>query len=221
MNWLTRFLTSIIGLKVVMATTGLMMVGFVIFHMLGNLQIFLGPEPIQYYADHVIRFWPEALWAARAGLLGAVVAHIASAMALVKRSGSARPVAYGKYSFLNPRMASRVMRIGGVVLLAFIVFHILHLTVGLSAIHPSFQEGKVFHNVTTGLGVWWVALFYIVAQSFLGLHLAHGIWSGCRTLGLSNPRWDALARNAGIGIAVVVAGGNILIPAAILIGLVK
>ncbi len=218
MNWLKRFLTSPIGMKMVMAASGLMLVGFVLFHMLGNLQVFIGKEAITYYAEHVIRFWPEALWLARFALLGAVVAHIASAVALVKRSGAARPIAYGKYKWLNERYAVRTMRWGGVIVLAFIAFHIAHLTLGRA--HPSFVEGDPFHNVVAGFKVWYVSLFYIIAQAALGMHLAHGVWSAFRTLGLNTPRWDGLARRAAIAIGGLVAAGNISIPLSVLLGVV-
>jgi succinate dehydrogenase / fumarate reductase, cytochrome b subunit len=213
MDWLSRFLTSHIGLKIVMALTGMMLVGFVIFHMVGNLQVFLGAESLNHYAE-MLGTWPEAKWMARIGLLGAVGAHMASAIALTRRSAGARPQAYGKYQWLNERYAVRTMRLGGLVLFLFIIYHLLHLTAG--TVHPSFREGDVYSNVISGFRVWWVSLFYMVAQVFLGLHLAHGVWSMFRTLGLATARWDTLLRRASIGVGAMVAIGNCSIPLAIL-----
>lgn len=227
MDWLKRFLGSTIGLKAVMAVSGVMLVGFVIAHMLGNLQVFMGREVFNHYGD-TLQSLGELLWIMRLGLLGAVVAHIASAVALILRSKAARPQGYKKHALIANKYAARTMRYGGLIVLAFIVYHLLHLTVG--NVHSDFVAyaptgtggvaGDAYHNLTVGLAHPAVAGFYILANVFLGLHLWHGVWSLCRTLGLGNPRWDAVAGKTATGIALLVSLGNISIPIAVLAGIV-
>lgn len=227
MDWLKRFLGSTIGMKVIMAVTGLMLFGFVVGHMAGNLQVFMGDEVYNAYAEK-LQGNPPLIWTARIGLLGAVLAHIGSAVVLTGRSRSARPEGYKARRWLAGRYAVRTMRFGGFVLLAFIVYHLLHLTVG--AVHPDFVHcvpaghGKVdcdaFHNLTVGLRNPAVAIFYIVAQVALGMHLAHGVWSMLRTLGLSNPRYDVLARGGAWAFGGLITVGNCSIAIACLAGLV-
>ena len=227
MNWLKRFLTSTIGLKVIMAVSGLALFGFVLGHLAGNLQVFLGREVFNSYAE-MLQGNRALIWTARVGLLGMVFAHIGSAATLVLRSKAARPVGYKKKRLLSGRYAAYTMRYGGILLLAFIVYHLLHLTAGV--VHPDFTHcvpagaGKVdcdaYHNLTVGLRHPGVAIFYILAQVGLGLHLAHGVWSMCRTLGLGNPRFDGLARGAALTFGGLVAAGNISIAVACLLELV-
>lgn len=227
MTWLQRFLGSTIGLKVTMAASGLALFGFVVAHMLGNLQVFLGPEVLNAYAES-LQSNQALIWTARIGLLAIIFAHMGSAAKLVMLSKAARPIGYKQKKWLAGRYAVRTMRFGGFVLLAFIVYHLLHLTVG--AVHPDFTHcvpaghGKVecdaYHNLTVGLSNPGVAFFYIVAQFALGLHLAHGVWSMARTLGLSNPRYDGIARTAAWGFGGLITLGNCSIAVACLMGLV-
>jgi succinate dehydrogenase / fumarate reductase cytochrome b subunit len=226
MSWLTRFLGSNIGLKIVMALSGFVLFGFTVGHMGGNLQVFLGPDVFNAYAASLQGNAP-LLWGVRLTLLAAVSAHIYSAVALTLRSKAARPQGYKERKFLSGSYAARTMKFGGIVLLAFIVYHLLHLTVG--AAHPSFEHCHLenghlacsaYHNLTVGLSNPLVAGFYMLAQVFLGMHLAHGVWSLARTLGLSNPRYDALARKAAWTFGGLVSGGNIVIALACLLGIV-
>lgn len=226
MTWLKQFLSSSIGLKIVMALSGLGLFGFVIAHMLGNLQVFMGADKFNAYA--AMMQGNPLLWPARIGLLGMVGAHIASAATLVMRSNKARPVGYKQHTWLSGSYAVRTMRYGGVLLLAFIVYHLLHLTLGSA--HASFQhcmsDGKggltcfAFQNLVSGLSNPAVAAAYIVAQVALGLHLAHGVWSLCRTLGLGNPRYDGPARTAAMFFGALITAGNCSIAIAILSGVV-
>jgi len=227
MSWLGRFLLSTIGLKIVMAVSGLMLVGFVLAHMLGNLQIFLGPDAINSYGA-AMQSNQALLWVARSGLIAAVLAHIGSAAKLTMQSKAARPVATRSKTWFDQRYAVRTMRWGGIILLAFIVYHLLHFTVG--TVHPDFVHcgetaGEftcgVYQNVVSGFQVWPVAAFYILAQVFLGLHLTHGIWSMTRTLGQGNPRWDGIARKAAMAIGLGVFIGNCSIPVAVLAGILS
>ena len=227
MNWLKRFLGSTIGLKVIMALSGLALFGFVLGHLAGNLQVFLGREAFNAYAE-ALQGNQALVWFVRVSLLGIVFAHIGSAVTLTMRSKAARPVGYKSRKWLSGSYAVRTMRFGGLVLLAFIVYHLLHLTVG--TVHPDFTHcvpaghGKVdcdaFHNLTVGLRNPAVAGFYIISQLALGMHLAHGVWSMCRTLGLANPRFDGLSRKAAWTFGGLVAAGNISIAVACLAGLV-
>lgn len=218
----TSVLTSTIGLKAIMAVTGIALFGFVIAHMLGNLQVFLPREGDGTWAlDAYGRSLHElghggAIWVARAGLLAMFTAHIASAWMLTRRSSRARPVGYREWSAKQSTYASRTMRITGPIVLLFVVYHLLHLTLG--SVHGDFQSGRVQHNVTTGLAVPLAALVYVVAMVALGVHLYHGIWSLLQTLGLAHPRYEKLRRGAAAGFATLVVLGNVSIPIAALAG---
>lgn len=215
---------SSIGKKVVMAVTGAVLVLYVIAHMLGNLKIYQGPEKINSYG-HFLREvgYPvlghgEFLWIARIVLLAIVVLHIVAAYQVSVMSLRARDVAYKRRESIASNYASRTMRWSGVILGAFIVFHILHLTTGDA--HPKFEEGEVFQNMVIGFQQWGASLFYIIANLLLGLHLFHGIWSGFQTLGISNPRHHQWRRTVAAVIAIAVTAGNISIPLAVLGGIV-
>ena len=213
-------ISSSIGLKVVMAVTGLVLFGFVFVHMLGNLQMFLGPEAMNQYA----RFLRELLhgtgvWVARAGLLAAVALHIGASWSLTRTNWKARPVAYRVVAHDASTYASRTMRWSGPILLLFIVYHLLHLTVG--SVHPGFVTEDVYRNVIVGFSVWPVSAFYVLAMLALGLHLRHGVWSLLQSLGLSHPRWNA-ARGAAASIfAALVVLGFLSVPLAVLAGVLR
>jgi len=217
MWWLPLY-RSTIGKKVIMAITGLIMVGFVVLHMLGNLQAFQGAARINAYSA-LIHSTGELLWVARAVLLAAVILHIDAAIQLTRIAQAARPQAYAERRTQVATVASRTMRWGGVVLAAFIVFHILHMTTG--TVHPSFTPGDVYHNLVTGFRVWPVAVFYLVAMGALGFHLYHGVWSSARTLGIARPSPHPLHRPVAVVVAVAVAAGFALIPIAVLAGWVR
>lgn len=227
MKWLTKFLTSTIGMKVLMAVTGLMLFGFVVVHMVGNLQVFLGEHTYNHYAQ-MLQGNPEIVWIARMALLGAVVAHMFSAISLTMRSKSARPQGYKMKTWLSGTYAVRTMRFGGFVLLAFIVFHLAQFTiagVGVEGFRHCAWVGNEFtcyayQNFVQGFQNPAIVGFYIVAQAFLGLHLAHGVWSMLRTLGMTNPRHDALARKAASLFGVVMFMGNAIMPIAVIAGYV-
>lgn len=227
MGWLSRFLKSNMGLKVIMALSGFALVGFVVVHMLGNLQIFLGANALNHYGE-MLQGNKEILWILRIGLIAAVLAHIYSAVVLTMRSKAARPVGYKVHKRVSESYSARTMRVGGFIVLAFVVFHILHLTTG--TVHPEFQHCAdvsgdftcyVYENVVAGFHQNWpVVAFYVVAQIAIAMHLSHGVWSMFRSLGMNNPRSDAMARKAAIGIATVVGFFNCFIPIAVAAGLV-
>ncbi len=214
------FVESTIARKAVMAVTGIVLVLFIVGHLLGNLTLYIGPEAINAYGAFLRSFvhgW--ALWAARATLLTCAVLHVWSAASLTLDSWAARPKGYRRWEPKDSTYASRTMRWGGVILLAFIVFHILHLTLG--TVHPSFEPGDVYHNVVAGFQVWPVSVFYVVAMALLALHLDHGVWSMLATLGLSHPRYRAWARALARALAIVVLVGNCSFPIAVLAGWVR
>lgn len=215
------FFSSTVGKKMVMAVTGIVLVLFVIGHMIGNLQVFIGPEAMNHYAELLRELLHGSfLWIARGGLLLAVLLHIWAATALTLGSWAARPVGYRRRQrWTESTYASRTMKWGGPILLIFIVYHLLHFTTG--TVHGNFIAGDVYHNVIAGFSVPWVSGFYIFAQLVLGLHLYHGVWSMLQTLGLSHPSYNRIRLGASIAIALVVVVGNISIPVAILAGAVS
>src|SRR3712207_1394324 len=201
-----------------MAVTGLIGVGFVVGHMLGNLQVFLGPAKFNAYA-HFLQSLGELLWLVRGVLLAAVVLHVIAAVQLSRRRLVSRPVGYRQGSQHEvSTFASRTIRWGGLFLLVFIVFHILHFTT--LTIFPSYSTTDVYANVVRGFSVWWVVVLYVAAMAALGLHLYHGIWSSLRTLGASKPSPNPLRRPAAAALAVVVWLGFTVVPLAVFAGLI-
>lgn len=216
---------STIGKKMVMAVTGGILFLFVLGHMAGNLKAFQGPDKYNAYAAFLREagspVFPhgQLLWIARVVLLVAVGLHIWAAVDLTLRSYAARPVGYRQPVHLEDSYASRTMRWGGVVILAFVVFHLLHLTFG--SVHPDFVPGDVYHNFVTGFQVLPVSLAYMVAMIVLGFHLYHGVWSTFQTLGVNHPRYNRLRRGFAAVITFIVVIGNLSMPVAVLAGLIR
>ena len=214
------YVASTIGRKVVMAVTGVVLFGFVLGHFVGNLTLYLGPEAINHYSEFLHGFLHGGgLWVARAVLLTCAVLHVWSATSLTLESWAARPRGYRRWTAKDSTYASRTMRWGGVILAAFIVFHLMNLTFGDA--HPDYVRGDVYHNVVAAFQVWPVSVFYVVAMAALGLHLDHGVWSMCQTLGLSHPRYKRWARGAALGFALLIVAGNCSFPIAVLAGWVR
>jgi len=218
MNWLQRFWDSTVGKKVVMAVTGGILVAFVIGHMAGNLQMFIGADAMNRYAAF-LKSTGELLWLARLGLLVAVVVHIIAATQLTLRNRAARPVDYAKREPQVSTIASRTMRWGGVLLLLFIPYHLMHFTTG--TLHPAFSHTGVYGNVILGFRSPVVVGFYVVAMVFLGLHLFHGIWAATRTLGVDKRSPSPLERIAALWLAIIVWAGFTVIPVAVLLGILQ
>ena len=221
MNRSDAFACSTIGRKVVMAGTGLVLFGFVFAHMLGNLQMFL---PDHEAINHYGKFLQEMLhgggiWVARAVLLGSVSLHIWAAWSLTRTSWKARPVPYKVVAPDASTYASRTMRWSGPILFLFIVYHLLHFTIG--SVHPAFVEGEIYRNVIVGFSFWPVAVAYVIAILALGLHLRHGAWSMLQTLGASHPQWDRLRNLAATAFTVIIVLGFISVPLAVLAGVLK
>ena len=213
------FLGSTIGKKVVMASTGIVLFGFVLAHMVGNLQLYLGAEALDRYAVFLREFLHGGgLWIARAVLLACVVLHIWAATSLTLADRAARPVGYREYEARESTWASRSMRWSGVVILVFVVYHLLDMTFGV--VNPGFEAGHVYRNVVASFRSVPVSLFYIAAMLLLWSHLRHGVWSMLRTLGLSHPRYEEVAHRLAAVFATVVVAGNISFPLAVLFGVV-
>jgi succinate dehydrogenase / fumarate reductase, cytochrome b subunit len=219
MNTLLKFWRSTIGKKVVMGVTGLIGLGFVIGHMAGNLQAFSGAEKLDAYGALLHGPLHELVLLARVVLIGAVILHITAAYQLTMLSRAARPVDYAGRKPQVSTFASRTLRWGGVLLLVFIVFHILHFTIG--SVHPDFVEGKIYRNLLVGFQNKWVAVFYLISMASLAMHLFHGAWSSMRTLGLAKQSAHPLKRYLPVALAVVVSCGFAAIPLAFLLGILK
>jgi succinate dehydrogenase / fumarate reductase cytochrome b subunit len=217
---LARILGSSIGQKLVMAATGIILSGFIVGHMVGNLTVFKGAAAINAYGA-ALRKFPAVLWGVRFGLLLSVGLHIWAYLALSFKSWGARPKGYRVTSYKEASFASRTMRWTGPILGAFVIFHILHITTG--TIHPGFTyvSGDVYHNLVAGLSYAPVAAFYIVAMACLALHVFHGVWSLFQSLGISQPRYESFARRLATLFTIVVVGGFVIIPIAVLVGFLK
>ena len=226
--WALRLYRSTIGKKVIMAVTGIILVAFVVLHMLGNLQVFIGPEKMNTYSAF-LKSLGELLWLARLILLVALILHVTMAYQLAQRSRQARPIGYQRRDPQVSTVASRTMRWGGVLILVFVVFHILHFTTGTvfpwasrpDALYPAFSHTDVYGNVIAAFRSPWVVTFYVVAMLFLLLHLFHGAWSSVRTLGLTKPSPRPLQRRISTALALLVWLGFTAIPVAVFLGVIR
>jgi succinate dehydrogenase / fumarate reductase cytochrome b subunit len=215
---LARFYLTTVGKKFMMALTGIALLGFVFVHMVGNLQLFAGPAKLNAYAVF-LHSLPKILWTFRILILVSVLWHVLIAVQLTLRNWANRPRKYQVVKYREADVSSRTMIYGGIFLVAFVAYHLAQLTLGW--VGPTFDGKNVYGNVVAGFQVWWISLFYVVGMVFLGLHLYHGAWSLFQTLGLNHPLYNPLRRWLATGFAVVVAGANILMPVAVLAGVVK
>jgi succinate dehydrogenase / fumarate reductase, cytochrome b subunit len=214
-----RLFRSTIGKKIVMAVTGLLMLAFVIVHMLGNLKIFFGEQDFDQYA-HWLRTIGEPivhqtwyLWVQRTVLTAAMIGHIWAAASLSRQDLKARPIGYqhrrrGGY-------ATSTMRWGGVVLLLFIVYHILDLTMGVA--NPGADGIGPYGRVVADFHLWYITLAYVLAMLALGLHIAHGLWSAANTLGV-NAATTTAYRAVALTVASAVTLGFLIVPFGVIVG---
>jgi len=225
MAWFPDLYRSAVGKKAVMAATGIVLFAFVLGHFLGNLKLYLGPAALNTYSRFLHTVGEPVvpanvlLWAVRLVLIGCAVLHVWAAWQLSRVSRAARPDAYVAGTRIHTTYASRTMRWGGVIILLFVIYHLLHFTWG--TVHPSFLPGDVYHNVVTGFQVWWVSLFYIAAQVALGFHLYHGLWSMFQSLGWNHPRFNLWRNGFAHAFAWIITLGNVSFPVAVLSGLVR
>ena len=213
-----RFYDSTIGKKAVMAVTGVVLFGFLILHMLGNLQVFLGPAVMNHYAETLHGNLP-LLWGVRSLLLVSVVLHTWAALQLSALKNAARPVAYVKTANVQATTASRTMMLSGPVIAFFVIGHLLHLTTG--TIHPQFVELHAYQNLVYGFSNPIVAGLYIVGMILVGLHLRHGIWSMFQSIGFNHPRYTPLIQKFAAIFSWVLIAGFISVPISVLAGIVR
>ncbi len=215
-------LRSTVGRKQLMAVTGVLWFGFVFLHMVGMLKFFTGPESFDHYS-HWLRtlfspLFPHGwfLWLQRGGLTVALLLHIWAATSLTRQSRRARPVRYARTTNVQATYASRTMRWGGVIILLFIVYHLLDLSMGPA--NPGYVRGEVFRNTVASLERWPVAIAYLLAVGAVCLHLYHGVWSALQTMGANSPKRDAMIRRVSKTVGLLVFVGFASVPVAILLG---
>ena len=230
-SFLADLYSTAVGKKYAMAISGIALMGFVLFHMIGNLKMYFGAYELNHYAEFLkALLYPLApkgavLWILRGGLLAMLALHLHAAWSLTVLNREARPVKYQSprdYEVAN--FASRTMRYSGMIVLSFLIWHLLDLTFGVVntvGTDSSFVKDEVYANVVRSLDRWPVSVFYILANLLLGMHLRHGAWSIFQSLGWNNPRFNAWRWTFATGFALVVVIGNISFPIAVLAGIVK
>jgi succinate dehydrogenase / fumarate reductase cytochrome b subunit len=221
-----EFYASPVGKKWVMALTGLMLLGFVLVHMIGNLHLYEGPLEINEYGEALRDLGgaliprEAVLWGMRIGLIGAFALHIHSALALTRINQKARPDKYqGGRDYIAANFASRTMRWTGIIVGLFVLYHLADLTLGWT--NPDYIEGNVYHNVVESLSNPIVAAFYILANVALAFHIYHGAWSMFQSLGINSPRYNSWRRGFAGGFALIILIGNLSFPIAVQLGLVE
>jgi len=224
--WPLVFYRSAVGKKWVMAVTGIVLLGYVLLHMLGNLKLYLGAEEINRYAEGLRTvgepFLPHtgALWIVRVLLIGSFALHIHAAYSLTRMNRRARPVPYqSPRHYIAATYAARTMRWSGVIVGLYVLYHLADLTWGWA--NPDFKKGDVYHNVVASFQQWPVALLYIVANVALGLHIYHGAWSLFQSLGVNNPRFNPARRWFATAFAAAIVAGNVSFPVMVLAGVVS
>ena len=223
--------STAVGKKYVMAISGIAMMGFVLFHMIGNLKMYQGPEAFDKYAEFLKKLlYPLApknsvLWILRGGLVTMLLLHLHAAWSLTRLNRHARAVKYqGPRDYQVAKFASRTMRWSGIIVLAYLVWHLLDFTAGtVNAVGTdgTFVRGEVYANLVRSLDRPVVSAFYIIANILLGIHLFHGSWSIFQSMGWNNPRFNNWRRAFATGFATVVVVGNVSFPVAVLAGIVK
>ncbi|AUX25368.1 succinate dehydrogenase [Sorangium cellulosum] len=212
------FYRDLVGKKFAMALSGVIFFGYVIGHMAGNLQIFMGRQKINDYAAF-LHGTPSLLWGTRIVLLLAFIVHVYTGITLAQHSRAARPVRYQVKGQRHPNVAARTMLLSGLVVGAFIVYHLLHLTTG--TVHPDFVPLAPYENLVNGFQQTPVAIAYIVAVSLLGLHLYHGAWSMFQSMGVSHPRYTPVLRKLAVVSSILLVVGFSSVPLAVMTGLVR
>ena len=234
---------SSVGKKILMALSGLVLFGFIVGHMAGNLKVLQGCEPaeaadhaaglsvpgqtcaLDTYAEFLRDFGYPAiphgafLWGFRLLLLGAIATHAVSAFQLWRRARAARPQGYGKPKDISFTYASRTMRWGGVILLLYVVYHLAHLTTGQA--HSDFIRGGVHHNYIVAFQSPLILAVYFIANAALCLHLFHGLWSATQTLGANHPKYNHLRRPVATLVSLAIFVGFMLPPVLVFAGVVS
>ena len=225
-NPIVRFWRSAVGKKWIMAVTGIMLLGFVLFHMIGNLKIYLGAVHLDEYAEWLRTigepFVPRGvfLWILRVGLILAFFGHIVSAAQLTRMNHRSRPVKYqSPRDYVAADFASRTMRWTGVIVGLFVIFHLMDLTWG--TVDPGWARGHVYANVIHSFQRVPVAIVYILANIALAIHIYHGAWSMFQSLGINNPKWNDARRTFALGFALLIGIANVSFPLLVVTGVVS
>jgi succinate dehydrogenase / fumarate reductase, cytochrome b subunit len=223
----SRSTRSTIALKLLMAVSGFIFIGFVLAHMYGNLKAFAGHDAFNEYAHHLRTLGEPmlphegALWIFRAVLILSLVAHVYAATVLWRRARKARTVKYVMKKHTGAIPASRLMRFGGVTILVFLVWHLLNFTVGKVNVGGDSTDDP-YNLLVDSFSVWWLTLIYLVAMAMLGAHIHHGFWSACQTLGLTGTeRSRALAKEVAFTLALIISVGFSLVPIFVLAGVIE
>jgi succinate dehydrogenase / fumarate reductase cytochrome b subunit len=217
---LTLFDTSV-GKKAALAVSGVILFGFVIGHMLGNLQVVLGPEVFNAYAAG-IKHNAVLLWGVRSLLLVALLVHVWLVLDLYGKSMAARPVAYKVKKNIATSYAGLMMKYTGPLLLAYIVFHLAHFTFpGVALGNYDHLPEDAYSNVKNAFSIWWVVLIYVLCNLGLSMHLYHGAFSMLQSIGFNHPRYNARLKTIARGLAFLVTAGNVFLPLTVFLGLVK
>jgi succinate dehydrogenase / fumarate reductase cytochrome b subunit len=231
MRLLFNFFNSVVGKKYIMAITGLILIGFLVGHMAGNLKIFTGFNPSTgiHHLDEYAHFLREIgekilghgvfLWIARIILLGSIFLHIGAAVTLAQINRRARPTGYLKQRYVASTIASRYMLVGGLIISLFIIVHIGHFTTGW--FHHDYREGQVYRNVVSGFASAPYVIFYLVALTAVAFHVYHGGWSLLQTLGIIPPNQYETYRVGARVLAVFLWVGFIVVPLCVYLGVLK
>ncbi len=224
--FIVEFYGSAVAKKWLMAVTGIMLMGFVFAHMVGNLKLYFGEKSLNHYAEWLKEIgepiFPRTglLWILRFVLLGAVVVHIVSAAQLTRMNRRARPDRYqAPRDYAAATFASRTMRWTGVIVALFVVYHLMDLTWGVGG--AEWTSGEVYQNIINSFERWPIAIVYIVANLALGVHLYHGGWSMFQSLGWNNGKFNDWRRMFAIGFATIVVVGNVSMPLMVVTGVVN
>lgn len=222
MRWLIGFVLSSIGAKILMASTGIVLVAFLFGHMIGNLQVFAGQDTLNAYAAF-LHNKPLMLWTVRGFMLACFVLHVFFSARLTLLNQQARPIGYAKQVAIKSTFTSRNMFVTGALVLAFLVFHLLHFT--FRTTHPEYaslvdSDGRmdVYAMVVLGFRDPWIAGTYIVAMLLLGLHVSHAVSSIFQTLGLTSKNFFGVTERLGPIVATLLVLGNLTMPIAALVG---
>jgi succinate dehydrogenase / fumarate reductase cytochrome b subunit len=221
MQTVVTLFDTTVGKKAALAVSGLVLFGFVLQHMVGNLQVFLGPEAFNSYAA-TLKSMPALVWSARSVLLLSLLVHVWLMVDLYARSIRARGGSYARSKHRRTSYASATMKYTGPLLLLFIVFHIAHFTApGLTLGDAPFTPTDVYTNFVSSFRVPWVTAVYCVANVLLGMHLYHGAWSLLQTLGFDHPRYHRARNGIARAIALLITAGNVVMPIAVLFGVIS
>jgi succinate dehydrogenase / fumarate reductase, cytochrome b subunit len=222
---LSSLYESTIGKKVAMALAGLVLFGYLVLHLIGNLKVFTGEQHFNEYSEFLRTVGAPALghsqllWIVRLILLAALLVHVVAYVQLWAKSRAARAIGYRKYEPEVFSRASRTMKWGGIAILLFVVYHILHLTTG--DVHPQFVEHQPYRNLVNGFHSPLSSIIYVIGMIAVGMHLYHGLWSATQTMGLNNKNYNHLRRPIAIVIALVITLGFLSVPFAVWTGIVE